>query len=334
MLSSLLSGLRSGLPAAPLAGKKEEREAKAEAEAAEAEQPPQRQRQRQRQRRASGSFTGDASSPPSFSSSSAGGGQDARRPLVIEWPQVKAFLAMADASLRRKTEQVEVREREGGHGRRKHAAAAAGRRRTMEQEKEKKGRLFSLLRAATRPLPSSLAGAKWPSRCVARGRRSARALERTGREVARIELSTAAWVLGIGDKVFWQPFSFPSPFEGERLSEGFPLFLVAKGTAETHRNPESWQKRPEEAPTREREEKESAGRRFNWRRQTAPLFFFLLSSFFFFFFSPHPSLSRRPSKKTPTPNSNRPSAATSGSTKRSYARPSARGAPSSRTPRS
>ena len=43
------------------------------------------------------------------------------RPLVVEWPQVKAFLAMADTALKAKNEEYEVRvwmmeEREGGRG--------------------------------------------------------------------------------------------------------------------------------------------------------------------------------------------------------------------------
>ena len=108
MLSSLLSGLMSGLPtgnaAAPLAEAESEEATTTTAKALPQQQQP-------RRRRASGSFSGDASAPSSSSSSSA---SSRRRPLVIEWPQVKAFLAMADASLRRKTEQVEVRERGGG----------------------------------------------------------------------------------------------------------------------------------------------------------------------------------------------------------------------------
>ena len=98
MLSSLLSGL-GGVPfaaaaaaAAPSGGEEEERREVAKT---------------RRQRRASGSFSGGSGGASSPSSSAP----PSRRPLVIEWPQVKAFLAMADASLRRKTELVEVRER-------------------------------------------------------------------------------------------------------------------------------------------------------------------------------------------------------------------------------
>ena len=111
MLSSLLSGLGSGLttsaaaaaasPAAAAAAAPNGREAERQQRGGTAGTGA--ARQRLRQRRASGSFTGSSSSSASSSSASP-----ARRPLVIEWPQVKAFLAMADASLKRKTEQVEV----------------------------------------------------------------------------------------------------------------------------------------------------------------------------------------------------------------------------------
>ena len=106
MLSSLLTVLGSGPPAA--------------AAAAAASAPPtggggEQQRQqreaapsRPRRRRASGSFTGGDAPHPSSSPA-----PPARRPLVVVWPQLKTFLLMADASLRRKTEQVEVRVTEG-----------------------------------------------------------------------------------------------------------------------------------------------------------------------------------------------------------------------------
>lgn len=136
MLSTLLSGiLRTGLPAAAPhggGGKDGEELGARKAAAAATAEPPQ---QRQRPRRASGSFTGD--SAPAASPSAP-----ARRPLVIEWPQVKAFLAMADASLKRKTEQVEVGEKERREVflKTRGTAAAATTATTKKDEREKEMR--------------------------------------------------------------------------------------------------------------------------------------------------------------------------------------------------
>lgn len=109
MISTLISALKSGLSASAAEVDGRGRggggdDGVIEEECRERQEQKQKTRSdKPRERRASGSFRGESASAAA---------QPRRRPLVIEWPQVKAFLAMADASLQRKTAKVEVRRRD------------------------------------------------------------------------------------------------------------------------------------------------------------------------------------------------------------------------------
>jgi hypothetical protein len=193
MLSSLLSVLGSGPPAATAA--------------AAASAPPtggggeQQRQQREaapswpRRRRASGSFTGGDAPHPSSSPA-----PPARRPLVVVWPQLKTFLSMADASLRRKTEQVEVRGTEG-----------------EREREERKGTMKKIIRCSARLFMV------WKTRQRGTGWRLARFLRREGaaRGPRRPRIEARFLSIGTGDERFsplfvrieppGSPFSFSPP---------------------------------------------------------------------------------------------------------------------------